>query len=213
LLDPLSDDERLEILRRARRRRFAKGEVIFHEGDPGDALHLLAKGHVAVRVTTPLGDIATLLVVKPGEFFGEMALVSPAARSATVVALDDAETVSIHRELLEALRAEHPAVDRLLVDTLIADVRRLSTLLIDALYVPVEMRMWRRLLDLTQVYASERNRACIVPLTQEDLAELVGATRPTVNRLLRSAEEAGLLRVGRGKVEILDAEALARRAR
>jgi CRP-like cAMP-binding protein len=62
----------------SRRRRFDKGEVIFHEGDPGDTMHLLAKGHVAVRVTTPLGDVATLLILKPGDFFGEVALVSPA---------------------------------------------------------------------------------------------------------------------------------------
>src|SRR6476660_2554179 len=88
ILDVLSDEERQSFLRACRRRRFARNEVIFHEGDPGDTLHLIARGHVAIRVTTPLGDVATLRVLEPGEFFGELAVVSPAARNATALAID-----------------------------------------------------------------------------------------------------------------------------
>jgi CRP-like cAMP-binding protein len=212
LLGALSDVERRDLLVRARRRRFAKGEVVFHEGDPADAMHLVAKGHLAVRVTTPLGDAATLLILKPGDFVGEMAVVSPAPRNATVIALSSSETLAVHKDTLDELRAEHPAIDRLLIDALISEVRRLTALLLEALYVPVDKRTWRRMLDLAAIY-SPGTEPAVIPLTQGDLAQLVGTTRPTLNKLLRSAEDDGLIRSGRGRLEIADLEALARRAR
>jgi CRP/FNR family transcriptional regulator, cyclic AMP receptor protein len=213
LLEPLPADTRRELLSRARRRRFAPGEVVFHEGDPGDAMHLLAKGHVAIRVTTPLGDTATLRVLRAGDHFGEMSVVSPAPRNATIVALDATETLAIHRDDVEQLRRQHPAVDRFLVDTLVQEVRRLSVLLAEALYLPVEKRTWRRLLALTAIYARDDDPSTLIPLTQEDVAGIVGTTRPTINRLLRDAEREGLLRMSRGRIDVIDRAALERRCR
>ncbi|MGZ4690014.1 MAG: Crp/Fnr family transcriptional regulator [Acidimicrobiia bacterium] len=213
LLRVVSDDERSEILSSARRRRFARGDIVFHEGDPGDTLHLIARGHVAVRVTTPLGDAATLLILKPGDFFGEMAIVSPGPRNATVIALDDTETLGLHRDTLDVLRAEHPAVDKILLEALIVEVRRLSALLVEALYVPVQKRIWRRLIELGAIYGSDGDATIVIPLTQEDLAQVVGTTRSTLNKLLRGAEQAGILRSGRGSLEIVDQEALAHKGR
>jgi CRP-like cAMP-binding protein len=212
ILEVLSEDERQGFLRACRRRRFAPHEVIFHEGDPGDTLHLISRGHVAVRITTPLGDTATLRVLAAGEFFGELAVVSPAARNATVVAIDTVETLAVHRDQFEELRLRHPRVDRLLVEALSTEVRRLATQLVDALYVPVERRIWRRLTELVRIFTRD-GEAPVVPLTQEDLAQVVGTTRPTVNRMLREGEAAGILRLTRGHVEIVDVDALARRAR
>jgi CRP/FNR family transcriptional regulator, cyclic AMP receptor protein len=212
ILGVLSEEDRREFLRSCRRRRFAANEVIFHEGDPGDTLHLIDRGHVAVRITTPLGDVATLRVLAAGEFFGELAVVSPAPRNATALAIDRVETLSVHRDQFEQLRLTHPRVDRVLVEALSAEVRRLAVHLVDALYVPVERRVWRRLTELARTFSSD-GEAAVVPLTQEDLAQVVGTTRPTVNRLLREAESAGVLRITRGRVQILDAEALAHRAR
>ena len=116
LLDVVSAEQRRRLLSHARRRRFKRGEVVFHEGDPGDALHLVDKGHVAVKRSTPLGDVATLLVMGPGDFFGELAVVAPGPRSATVVALDPVETLALHREVFDDLRQTHPAVDRVLIE-------------------------------------------------------------------------------------------------
>jgi CRP-like cAMP-binding protein len=195
----------------ARRRRFARNEVIFHEGDPGDTLHLVAKGHVAIRVTTPLGDVATVRVLRPSEFFGELAVVSPAPRNATAAAIDVVETLAIHRSEFDARRDDHPAMERVLVEALVSEVRRLAVQLMDALYVPVEKRVWRRLAELTQVFGD--GDGTTIPLTQEDLAQVVGTTRPTINRLLRDGEAAGIVQVNRGRVEITDFVALTRRAR
>ena len=211
ILNVLSDDERRSLMRVARRRKFARNEVIFHEGDPGDTLHLVAQGHVAIRVTTPLGDVATVRVLRAGEFFGELAVVLPAPRNATAVAVDAAETLAVHRSEFEALRDRHPAMQHVLVDALVSEVRRLAVQLLDALYVPVEKRVWRRLAELAQVFSDGEN--VTIPLTQEELAQVVGTTRPTMNRLLREGEAAGIVQVSRRRVEVTDLAALSRRAR
>ena len=208
LLDPLDDDQRRQVLALANRRRYRRGEVVFHEGDPGDTLHLIERGHVAIKRSSPLGDVAALLVLGPGDVFGELALVGPAgARSSTVQALDALETLTVHRDHFDELRRHHQAIDRILVEALAADVRRLSDRLLEALYVPVQRRVLRRLAELASIYGDDA-----IPLTQDDLAGLAGTSRPSANKALRAAEEAGLVEVGRGRVTVLDLEELARRA-
>jgi CRP-like cAMP-binding protein len=213
LLTSLTPDEQRQVISETRRRRFRRGEVICHEGDPGDSLHLIAKGHVAVRRSTPLGDIATLVVLGPGDYFGELVLVSPeSGRNATVVALDPTETLTLNRDQLQNLRSEYPTIDRFLLDAMAKEIRRMSSLLSDALYVPVEKRVLRRLLEVADTYGDDRP-AEVVPLTQEDLASLAGTTRSSANRALRTVEEAGLIAMSRGEIRLLDPDGLARRAR
>src|SRR5258706_13505916 len=137
LLEGLSEADRRELLTRARRRRFARQEVLFHEGDPGDSLHLVSRGHVALRIHTPLGDVATMRIVRPGEFFGELAGVSPGPRNATAAALDAVETIHVDRELLAGLRADHPQIESILIEALVTEVRRLAQQVVQAMYVPV----------------------------------------------------------------------------
>jgi CRP/FNR family cyclic AMP-dependent transcriptional regulator len=213
LLDTLSEPDRRELLTRARRRRFAHQEVLFHEGDPGDSLHLVSRGHVALRIHTPLGDIATVRIVRPGEFFGELAVVSPGPRNATAAALDPVETVTIDRALLDELRTDHPRIEAVILEALVTEVRRLAQQVVEAMYVPVEKRVWRRLDDMTLIFGSESERAAAVPITQDVLAQLSGCTRPTANRVLRNGEEAGVIAMARGRIEILDLASLQRRAR
>jgi CRP-like cAMP-binding protein len=213
LLTSLTPDEQRRVISETRRRRFRRGEVIFHEGDPGDSLHLIAKGHVAVRRSTPLGEIVTLLVLGPGDYFGELVLVSPeSGRNATVVALDRTETLSLHLDQLQALRRQYPTIDRFLLDAMAKEIRRLSSLLSDALYVPVDKRVLRRLLEVANAYGTD-GPAEVIPLTQEDLAGLAGTTRPSANKALRSLVEAGLIAMSRGEIQLLDPDGLARRAR
>jgi CRP-like cAMP-binding protein len=213
LLTSLSPDEQRRVISETRRRRFRRGEVIFHEGDPGDSLHLVAKGHVAVRRSTPLGEIATLVVLGPGDYFGELVLVSPeSGRNASVVALDATETLTLHRDQLQALRSQYPTIDRFLLDAMAKEIRRLSSLLSDALYVPVDKRILRRLLEVATTYGHD-GPAEVIPLTQEDLAGLAGTTRPSANKALRAVEDAGLIAMSRGEIRLLDPAGLARRAR
>ena len=213
ILSSLSEEDRRRVLASTRRRKFGRREILFHEGDPGDTLHLIDKGRLAVRITTPLGDVATLHVVGPGDVVGEMAVIHDGGRrTATVMALEPAETLSLQRDQFIELRREHPAVDRFLIEVLAAHIARADRHLMEALFVPVERRVLRRLLALTDVYGNAGNGSEI-PLTQDDLASLAGTSRATVNRVLRQAEEAGWVSLGRGRVKVLDAERLARRSR
>lgn len=213
LFTSLTADEQRQVISQTQRRRFQRGEVVFHEGDPGNSLHLIAKGHVAARRSTPLGDIATLVVLGPGDYFGELIFVSPeSGRNATVVALDAVETLSLDSDQLQSLRDQYPGIDRFLLDAMAKEIRRLSSLLSDALYVPVDKRVLRRLLEVANTYGND-GPARVVPLTQEDLAGLAGTTRPSTNKTLRLAEEAGLISISRGEIRLLDPDGIARRAR
>jgi CRP-like cAMP-binding protein len=212
LLQSLGAEERREILAAARRRRFARREVLFHHGDPGEAVHLIASGWVAVYITTPLGSTAIFAVLGPGEAVGELALLSDGERTATAMAIEPTETLSLRREQFEALRRTHPNVERLLTTLLAARVRRLNSELVEAYFEAAETRVLRRLLALAH-RVPERDGRRVVRLTQEELAGLAGTSRATVNRTVRELQRAGALVLARGRVEVHDVELLARRAR
>lgn len=202
------------MLSTARRRRYGRREILFHEGDPGDTLHLIDSGRVAVRITTPLGDVATLAVLGPGDVMGELALVGGGGRrSATAMTLEKTETLALHRDEFEELRGKHPSVQALLVAALAAQVDRLSGLLVEALYVPADKRVTRRLVGLSEVYAEGSSDEVDIAVTQEDLASLAGTSRATANRVVGELEQAGALAVSRGRITVVDAAVLARRAR
>jgi CRP-like cAMP-binding protein len=212
LFDGVPDADVQRVLSIARRRAFQRGEVVFHVDDPADTLHLVVSGRFAVRVQTAVGDIAILNVVGPGEMFGELALIGAGRRTATVEALEPAETRSIHRPDFERLRAEHPAVTDVMVAVLAGRVSRLSQHLLEALYLPSDKRVRRRLAELARVYAPGGGEA-VIPLRQEDLAGLAGTSRATVNRVLREEEARGAVVLGRGRTTVVDAAAVERRGR
>jgi CRP-like cAMP-binding protein len=162
---------------------------------------------------TPLGDVATIAVRGPGESFGEMALIAEEPRrSATVTALEDAETFAVYRAEFEQLRQRRPDVDRFLFRFVVGEVRNLTERLLEALYLPVEKRVLRRLVDLAALYRGQGDDV-VIALTQEAIAELAGATRSTVNQILRDEERRGTIKLERGKTRILDLDQLTRRAR
>lgn len=213
LLGGLSEADRRVVLGSTRRRRFAAGEVVFHEEDLADTVHFVAHGHLAVRRSTPDGSTVTFAVLGPGDAFGEMAMLAPEPRrTSMVVALEPAVTLSLGFADFDRLRSAHPAVERLLVEMLAARVRRLSDHLVEALHVPADERIVRRLLEVCRRYgAPDGARALVVPLTQDAIGDLAGASRPTTNRVLRRLAADGLVALHRGSVEVLDLAALAAR--
>jgi CRP-like cAMP-binding protein len=213
MLQALPEEERRALLAGCRRRTFARGEVIFHEGDLADSVHMLTSGRVAVYVTTPSGEVATLAVLGPGATFGEVALVAePPTRSATVAAIERCVTLSIQVSNLEALRQQHPEIDRFLLGLLAAQVRRLTARLLEALYLPADKRVLRRLSDLAAIYGGAAPEVT-VPVTQEVLASMAGTSRVTANHALRRAESVGCVELHRGRVLVTDRRTLGRLAR
>jgi len=193
----LEEPVRREVLAVATSRRFARGVVLFHEGEAGGSLHVLMRGRASVWVTAPSGDTVTLNVIGPGTAFGELALLLPAPeRTATVQAIEPVQTLVLQRAEFQRLRRTYPSVDRLLVGYLAAQVRRMSERLTEALCIEARTRVLRRLLDL-----------------DEEISTMAGTTRPTVNRVMQDLAEAGIVELGRGRFTVVNPTALAREAR
>lgn len=214
LLAPLAPEERAQLIESARSRSFTREEVVFHEGDPADSVHLVRSGHLAVRVSTPGGEVVTLNILIPGNYFGELSLLRGKAdrrRTATLVALEPAETLSFSAAAFHSVCDRYPKVERLVVSLLAERVEELSQRLLEALYVGVDRRVYRRLLDLAEIYGGDRGSA-MVPLRQDHLADLAGAARPTVNQVLQRLATQGVVALHRGRIEVLDVSALRKRA-
>jgi CRP/FNR family cyclic AMP-dependent transcriptional regulator len=207
ILASLSCDDRVQLFRAGRRQRFAKGETIFHQGDPADSVHLLANGRVAVRVLTPQGNQVIVAVLGPGHMFGELALLdSHGYRTATITAIQACETIAVRRREFSSLRLRYPDIDKHLLSSLANLVNRLNDHLLEMLFVPTPLRVARQLLVLDHEFGGNP-----ITLTQEDLALMAGTTRATVNDVLRRLEQAGVVQIGRARIEVLDRDALTRR--
>ena len=231
LLEPLPVADRADVLAAAVPKRFRRGETLVQEGEPGESLHLVSAGRLAVRVSTPDGATATLTVISAGDSFGELALLGDHVRTATVVALEPSETLVLTRSAFDALRRSHPGVERALTQALARRVQELSAALLEALYEPVERRVMARLVDLARTYGAPAGpaalgrpgsppaaprpadvpRPVVVPITQDDLAGMAGTTRPTTNQVLQRLADEGVLTLGRGRIELRDVPALRRR--
>jgi CRP-like cAMP-binding protein len=216
LLASLPEEARRTLLGNVRRRTFARREVIVHEGDPADSLHLVRSGRLAVQVSTPGGQVAMLRLITPGEYFGEVALLErqESRRSATIIALEPAETWSISSATFHSLRAQHPDIQQVVMTALAERVEDLSRRLLEAMYDGLDRRVFRQLVYLSDVYAQGTGGGPVtVPLTQETLAEFVGGTRPSVNSVLQRLQERGLIELTRGRIVVRDRAALAARLR
>lgn len=189
-----------------RRRRFDTMETIVQEGAPADALHVLLTGRASVTVTTPQGDSATLAVLSPGSTFGEIGLVLSVARTASVIALEECETLTLHRRAFERLKSTSPVIADYVTCLLATQVCRLTEQLVEALYLPVEQRILRRLADLADV--SGTPPPVVVTVTQGMLATMAGTSRVSVNLALQRAQASGLVEVLRGRLVVHDIHAL-----
>jgi CRP/FNR family cyclic AMP-dependent transcriptional regulator len=208
--EALPDEEWATLQRRLLPRRHRRGEAILTQGDPSANVYVLDAGHVAVRVATPSGDAITTAVLGPGDTFGELAQLSDdETRMASVMALDSVAVRIVPSRLFAELRARFAELDGALARQLAHQLRELSEHFAEATYETVQRRCGLRLLDLAGMFGDGTN-AAIIPITQEDLAGLVGAARPTVNQVLSMLSGEGLVHVQRGQIELPDLTRLRR---
>jgi CRP/FNR family transcriptional regulator, cyclic AMP receptor protein len=193
----------------ANQRTFDKGDIVFHEGDPGDSLHLVRQGIFAIRSSTPSGAILIVDILAPGDVFGEFAVFSNQRRRTTeVTALSPGATLTVEREQLRAAIGFRPELAEELIATIIGKAESTTQRLIEMLYVPAELRVLRALLSM----ATLEDAPSPVRLTQDELASFAATTRPTANHVLRREEERGTVALSRGQVMVLDRRRLAERA-
>jgi CRP/FNR family transcriptional regulator, cyclic AMP receptor protein len=214
LLEGVPEDEVRQLVSVGRRRTFRRGEVVIHQNDPADSLHLIVKGRFAIGVSTPLGERATVAVRGPGDMFGEIALLNDdRRRSATVEALENAETLTVDAASFGRIRQAHPQVTEVMMRFLVSEIMTMNDRLLEAFYVPAERRVLRRVRELAAIYPGTDGGPPEIQLTQEALAEMAGTSRATVNAVLGDAQTRGLLELGRGTIRVVDPDGLARRSR
>ena len=193
------------IARNLRARRFRRGEVLFHEGDPGDALFIVASGAVKVVVPSEEGEEAILVTLRRGDFLGELALLDGAPRSASAIALEPTEALALPREQFRDLVASEPAIRDALLASLSGELRRLTTHVAELHFLDLTGRLAARLARLAEEHGERMADGSIrldAPLTQSDLAAMIGATRQSVNKLLGEFEADGLLRIERDSIVV-----------
>jgi CRP-like cAMP-binding protein len=213
LLASLSDDERRIVVRRCHRTRYPAGAFVYHAGQKGDALHVITKGRVTASAGGALGEPVALVIMGPGEAFGEMALIDPDhTRTATIRAIEPTETLLLHQDDFDELRRQGPAVNELLIRILVARVRRLTNQVAELAELPPSARIHRRLVALGELFEVIDTDAPI-PISQNQLASLAGTKLRVTNRVLSEARRQGVLETRRRRIFVHDWQAVRRLAR
>jgi CRP-like cAMP-binding protein len=210
LLVGLPPDELERLGACVRPRRYGRGEVIFVRGDPGNSLCVIESGRVKIVLTAEDGREFVLNVYGPGEFFGEFALLDGEPRSADAVAQEKCLVHWLRRDDFLRVLMDHPATAVSLLGVLSRRLRHTTRIVQDAAFLPAQARLARTILDLAAVRGRPASEGVVVesPLTQGELAAMIGTARETVNKCLRDYERRGLLRHAGGMITVLRPEDL-----
>jgi CRP/FNR family transcriptional regulator/CRP/FNR family cyclic AMP-dependent transcriptional regulator len=193
----LSPDDADNLSKRLVMRQFSPGQIIFHHGDPGGLLYIISKGKVKVTHTTVDGQEAMLAIFGTGDFFGELALLDDSPRSATVEALEETQTLTLHREDFIHYIHQNPTFSLHVLHTLAQHIRRLNNQISDILFLDLPARLARQLLQLGEQHGEQTADGIQIQisLTQTDLAEMTGATRVSINKALGRFRRANWVQV------------------
>ncbi len=208
LFAALPSDALDELLRHAEERRYARNDVLFRQHEPADELFVIDRGRIAITQHSGDGRESVVAVVEDGGLFGEMPLFDGAPRSADARALVDSVVVALEYAPVLAVLRDRPELLWVIVRLLALRLRTTNEVLADAVFLDVPARTAKRLLDL----AAGRDRFAL-PVTQEELAGMVGASRERVNKAISLFTRLGWVSIeGRNQYRILDREALEDRA-
>ncbi len=194
---------------------YGRGETVFAEGEQGDTLYIVLEGKVKIGRRAADGRENMLSVMGPSDMFGELSLFDPGPRTATATVVTDARLASLAHASLRPWITDRPEIAEQLLRVLARRLRRTNDALADLIFTDVPGRVAKQLLALSERFGSEESDGLRVhhDLTQEELAQLVGASRETVNKALADFASRGWVRVDSRALTILDGERLARRAR
>lgn len=198
------------ISRTLRSRHFRRGEVLFHEGDPGDSLFIVVSGSVKVVIPSDQGGEAILATLGRGESLGELSLFDGVARSASAIAIEPVEALMLPRQQFLSLLATDAGLRNAVLEHLAAELRRLTTHVAELHFLDLTGRLAARLVRL----ADERGERTVdgsIRLdrpSQRDLAAMVGSTRQSVNKLITEFAQEGLVRLEPDALVIPDMDRL-----
>lgn len=192
-----------------------RGAVVFTQGEPGDYLYVLLSGKVKLVRTSSTGRESLVALIGPGEQFGELSVFDPGPRISSAIAVTTCQLARVSREAITTWVHSRPAIATQLLRVLARRLRRTNSIMADLIFIDVPGRVAKELLKLATRFGTISDGAVHVEydLSQEELGQLVGASRETVNKALATFTDRHWIRVTPKGVVILDREALARRAR
>ncbi|GMA38283.1 Crp/Fnr family transcriptional regulator [Mobilicoccus caccae] len=195
--------------------RLSRGEVLFREGEQGDRLYVIQAGKIKLGRSSADGRENLVAILGPGEMFGELSVFDPGPRNATATAIAETHLIGLGNEALQQFLLSRPPVGQSLLAALAKRLRRTNDSLADLVFTDVPGRVAKALLDLSERFGRPTEEGLLVAhdLTQEELAQLVGASRETVNKALADFTTRGWLRLEARAVLLLDVERLRRRSR
>jgi CRP-like cAMP-binding protein len=194
---------------------FPRGHTVFAEGEPGDRLYIIVSGKVKIGRRSPDGRENLLTIMGPSDMFGELSIFDPGPRTSTATTITEVRAVSMDRDALRSWIRDRPEIAAQLLRVLARRLRRTNNNLADLIFTDVPGRVAKQLLELAQRFGHQEGDAMRVThdLTQEEIAQLVGASRETVNKALADFARRGWIRLEGKTVLIQNSERLARLAR
>ncbi len=215
LFEGLDEEQQRSLRAKMGQTTLRRGEVLFEEGDPGNRLYIITEGKVKLGHTSSDGRENLLAVLGPGEIIGELTLFDPGPRSTTATAVSPVTLLHLDHADLVVILDTNPTMSKHMLRALARRLRRTNESLADLVFSDVPGRVAKALLDLADRFGSSTDEGVHVPhdLTQEELAQLVGASRETVNKSLADFVSRGWIQLEGRAVTLLDLDRLARRAR
>jgi CRP/FNR family transcriptional regulator, cyclic AMP receptor protein len=215
LFDALNDEDSKALRAMVLVVKLNRGERLFAEGDTGDKLYIIITGKIKLTKAAPDGRENLLSVHGPGEMFGELSLFDPVPRTASATAVTDAELAALAHDDVRTWLSSRPEVAMHLLQALAQRLRRINEVKADLVFTDVPGRVAKALLDLSERFGVQNSDGIQVnhDLTQEELAQLVGASRETVNKALADFAARGWIQLAAKSVLVVDTDRLRKRAR
>ena len=215
LFEALDSDDAEALLTQMSPVRMERGDILFREGESGDSLYVIGEGKIKLGRSSSDGRENLVAILGPGEMFGELSLFDPGPRTMTATAVAETQLMGLGNDSLTGLLTGRPEVAKALLAALAKRLRRTNEHLADLVFTDVPGRVAKALLDLAERFGRPVDNGVMVShdLTQEELAQLVGASRETVNKALADFATRGWLKLEARAVLLLDVDRLRRRAR
>ena len=214
LFAALDDESANALMKSMTTSRLERGDVLFREGDQGNRLYVIGEGKIKLGLTSVDGRENLLAILGPGEMFGELSLFDPGPRTATATAVAETQLIELGHDDLNTFLAGRPAVASSMLAALARRLRRTNDSLADLVFTDVPGRVAKALLDLSNRFGRPAEDGILVAhdLTQEEIAQLVGASRETVNKALADFASRGWIKLEARAVVLMDVERIRGRA-
>ena len=213
LFQSLSDADLEHLSLSLRIQRLKKKQVLFRKGDEGTALYIIKKGKIKIVLSSKAGEEVIPAILSEGDFFGEMSLLDQKPRSADAVTMEESEVFVLNRTDFFSFLQKNENAIKCVLSCLSERLRKTDDLLEDASFLTVAGKLAKKLIELGKEFGMENKNAINIgiKLTQQDIAELIGTTRESINKEMKVLRDKGLISTEGGCIQIIDLDRLKRR--